>query len=74
MLSKASRLQLTKIVLNNLPSYYMSLSKLPVSIAQCIISLQRIFFWGGNDISMKIPTIPWHDLEAPFVRGLELFL
>lgn len=48
----------------------MSIFKLLVSMAQKIISLQRIFFWGENELSsMKLTTILWHDIEAPTDLG-----
>lgn len=49
LLSKASRLELIKFILNNLPIYYMTLFKLPNSVTKQIISIQRKFFWGNHD-------------------------
>ena len=47
LLSKAGRLTLIKSVLNSLPVYFMSLFKMPKTVAAKIVKLQRRFFWGG---------------------------
>ena len=45
-LSKGGRLTLLKSTLSSLPTYFLSLSPIPVSVAKWIESIQRNFFWG----------------------------
>lgn len=47
-LSKASKSQLIKYVLNNLPLYFLSIFRIPNGVAKQIISLQTMFFWSSN--------------------------
>lgn len=47
LLSRVGRLTLIKVVLNNLPTYYSGIFKLPNQVAK-IIQLQRNFFWSGD--------------------------
>lgn len=71
LLSKAGRAQLIKIVLNNVPSYYILVFKHPCSVANKIISIQIKFFWGHTDETNKLATVAWNQLEAPKdLRGL----
>ena len=48
ILSRAGRLILIKSVLNSLPVYFMSIFKMPKSIAQKIVKIQRSFFWRSR--------------------------
>ena len=66
ILSRAGRLTLIKSVLNSLPVFYMSMFKMPRSIAMKIIKLQRSFFWGGGTGEKKIyPSVKWSSIELP---------
>ncbi|KAK3170496.1 hypothetical protein Dsin_032527, partial [Dipteronia sinensis] len=47
-LSERGRLILIKSVLASIPTYYLSIFKVPVSVAQDIEKLQTIFFWGDG--------------------------
>ena len=57
LLSRARRLMLINLVLNNLPLYYLRLFKMPKRVAKRIISLQCDFFWGGKDGGRAIPLV-----------------
>ena len=49
MLSKVGRIVLIKSILNNLPTYYFGLFKMPRSVAKEIISILKRFFWGKKE-------------------------
>ena len=69
-LSKAGRLTLIKSVLNSLPVYYISMFKMPKSIARRIVKIQRSFFWGGGSGEKKnFPIVKWSSIELPKEMG-----
>ncbi|KAK2648770.1 hypothetical protein Ddye_016259 [Dipteronia dyeriana] len=57
--SKSGRLVLIKAVLWNIPTYFMSLVKMPTGVAQKIERLQMEFFWGDGIEKHKIHTVNW---------------
>ena len=59
LLSRAGRLVLIKSVLNNLPLYYLSIFKMPKTVALKIIKLQRSFFWCSDSRKKGIPLVDW---------------
>ncbi|XP_057529851.1 uncharacterized protein LOC130808392 [Amaranthus tricolor] len=66
ILSRAGRLTMIKSVINSLPVYYMSMFKMPKSIASKIVKLQRRFFWGGsNGEKMGCLRIKWSVIQLP---------
>ncbi|MBO6365821.1 hypothetical protein, partial [Enterococcus faecalis] len=68
LLSRAGRLILIKVFLNNLPAYYLSLFKIPKMVAKRIVKLQRKFFWSGNEKS-GLPSIKWEVIQRPKQLG-----
>ncbi|GMP23993.1 hypothetical protein CsSME_00001406 [Camellia sinensis var. sinensis] len=54
LLSFAGRLVLIKSVLSKLPTYYMSLFKIPESVAKDINRLQAAFLWGDTELRRKV--------------------
>ena len=58
-LSRAGRLTLIKVMLNNLPMYYLNLIKIPKNVAKKIIQLQRNIFWLGDDKRKGLLMIQW---------------
>lgn len=56
-------------MLNNLPSYYLSIFKIPNSVAKNLISLQSRFFWGGDSENRKLSTVCWDDISSPKALG-----
>ncbi|XP_016165230.1 uncharacterized protein LOC107607841 [Arachis ipaensis] len=63
VLSKARKLVLIKFVINSLPTYYLSLYKMPVTVAKKI-SLQRRFFWGKDDGQPGLALVKWEMIQA----------
>ena len=58
-LSFAGRLTLIKAVLCSLPIYYMSVFKMPESVARELDKIQARFLWGGSDIKKKVHLVSW---------------
>jgi hypothetical protein len=68
-LSKGGKLTLIKSTLSNLPTYYLSLFPLPMSVAWRIEKLQRDFLWGGIDDSPKFHMVHWKRVCEPLNNG-----
>ncbi|KAE8706464.1 hypothetical protein F3Y22_tig00110393pilonHSYRG00236 [Hibiscus syriacus] len=58
-LSMASRLVLLKAILCSLPTYYMSLFKIPVSVYNKLNAIMARFLWGGGVEVKKIHWVNW---------------
>ena len=70
ILSRAGRLTLIKSVLNSLPVYYLSMFKMPKSVALKIVRLQRRFFWGGScRDKFGSPMVNWSHIQLPKELG-----
>lgn len=69
LLSHAGRLQLIKYVLNSLLLFYLSIFRIPDSVAKKIISLQKKFFWGANKDKARLVTTNWHNIQTPIELG-----
>lgn len=65
LLSKAGRAQLIRVVLSNLPIYFLSIFKIPNKVAKNIIQLERNFFCSGDCENIFLATIKWEIFEAP---------
>jgi len=68
-LSKGGRVTLIKSTLSNLPTYYMSLFPIPVSVASRIEKLQRDFLWGGMGEVFKYHLVSWEKFCTPISNG-----
>jgi len=68
-ISMAGRLCLIKSVLSALPLFYMSLYKMPVTVAKEIVRLQRNFLWGWGSEGRRIVWASWDKVYAPKEQG-----
>ncbi|KAK3222180.1 hypothetical protein Dsin_009205 [Dipteronia sinensis] len=59
-LNKGGRLVLIKAVLASIPSYYMSVFKVPIGVANDIEKIQRSFFWGDGVAKRKLHAVNWN--------------
>ena len=64
-LSKGGRLTLLKSTLSSLPTYYLSLFPIPVSVAKRIECIQRNFLWGGMGEDPKLHLVAWDRVCFP---------
>lgn len=78
-ISIEGRVTLINSVLSSIPTYFISMYKVPKAIIKEFIKLQRNFLWGGGVDDKKLAWISWHDIckekEAGGlgVKDLELF-
>ena len=78
-LSKRGRLMLIKSVLLSIPTYFLSLFPLPVSVANMLEAIQRKFLWGPFGSNFKFHLVNWKVVKQPVsggglgVRDLRLF-
>lgn len=69
LLSRSGKAQLIRSVLNNLPTYYLSVFKMPNRVAKKIIQMEKRFFWGSDENQPKLAFVRWDILEAPIDLG-----
>ena len=62
VLSKGGRLVLMKSVLSAIPTFYLSVFKIPVSIERKISGLMRRFFWTRSKEGRGLALVPWDDI------------
>jgi hypothetical protein len=64
-LSKGGRLTLLKSTLSSLPTYFLSLFTIPISVVRRIEKLQRDFLWGGMGDEVKHHLVGWDKVCIP---------
>jgi hypothetical protein len=68
-LSKGGRLTPLKSTLASLPTYFLSLFTIPVSVTHRIEKLQRNFLWGGLGDAVKYHLVSWDKVCSPLTYG-----
>ena len=68
-LSIGGRVTLMKSFLSNLPLYFMSIFKCPVSVVKCIEKLQRDFLCHGRNSGKKFHWVDWASFCKAKVEG-----
>ncbi|RVX16773.1 LINE-1 retrotransposable element ORF2 protein [Vitis vinifera] len=68
-LSLGGRITLIQSCLSHIPSYFLSLFKIPVSIASKIEKMQRDFLWSGAGEGKKDHLIRWEVVSRPKEMG-----
>ena len=58
-ISKGGRLTLIRSVLSNIPTYLLSLFRIPKKVRFRLEKIQRDFLWGGGSSERKIHLINW---------------
>ncbi|GJZ22800.1 RNA-directed DNA polymerase, eukaryota, reverse transcriptase zinc-binding domain protein [Tanacetum coccineum] len=64
LLSVGGRLSLIKSVLGHLPTYYMSIYLMPISIQKKLESIRNNFFLGGDVEEKKMTWVRWKKILA----------
>jgi hypothetical protein len=68
LLSKASKLILLKASLQSIPTYALSLFRIPTKFAEAVDKIQRNFLWTGTEKKKGMPLISWDQVCKP-IRG-----
>ncbi|KAG2700542.1 hypothetical protein I3760_06G002500 [Carya illinoinensis] len=64
-LSKGGRITIIKSTLSNLPTYFLSLFLIPVSVATHNEKLYRDFLWSGLGNEFKFHLVKWDKVCSP---------
>ena len=68
-MSLGGRITLIQSCLSHIPSYFLSLFKIPVSIASKIEKMQRDFLWSGAGEGKRDHLIRWEVVSRPREMG-----
>ena len=61
-MSNGGRLVLINSVISSIPTYFLSVFKIPVGVAQTIKKLQRNFLWGDGVLKKKLHVVKWSEV------------
>ena len=68
-LSFRGRVTLIKVVLNSISIYFFSFFRVPKSILDKLVWLQRRFLWGGGVEHKQIAWVKWESVCLPKQKG-----
>ncbi|XP_073059743.1 uncharacterized protein [Primulina eburnea] len=68
-LSRGGRLMLIKSVLSAMPTYYMSLFRVPARVEKKMEKMKRDFLWDGADGENHCHVVGWNHVCKPKERG-----
>ena len=68
-ISKGRRLTLINSTLSNLPTYLLSLFRMPKSVKGKLEKIQRDFLWGGGYNARKIHIVNWNTVNQGKSKG-----
>ncbi|CAN1167737.1 Putative ribonuclease H protein At1g65750, partial [Linum perenne] len=68
-LSFGGRVTLLKSVISNLPTYYLSILRVPASVLAKLESIQRRFLWGGSEDKKRIHLVNWDMVKTSIHKG-----
>jgi hypothetical protein len=68
-LSKGGRVTLIHSTLSSIPTYYLFLFPIPMSVAQKMERLQREFLWSGMGDETKFHLVNWNRVCSPIKAG-----
>ena len=71
LLSRGGRLVLIKAVLAAIPTYFLSIFRMPRGIQKRLEQYMRRFFWGGarSEETRAIPLVAWETVCRPIEQG-----
>jgi hypothetical protein len=69
LLSQVAKEVLIKSVAQALPTYAMSVFKLPFGLCDSLEKHSRAFWWGSNGRKRKVQWLPWQQLVKPKCLG-----
>ncbi|RVW99862.1 Transposon TX1 uncharacterized 149 kDa protein [Vitis vinifera] len=72
-LSLGGRIMLIQSCLSHIPSYFLSLFKIPASIASKIEKMQRNFLWSGAGEGKKDHLVRWEVVSRPKELGVSIY-
>lgn len=56
-------------MLSNLPIYFLSMLKMPITVVEKIEKIQRRFLWEGSSEVRKLHWVNWDTLKTPKDKG-----
>ena len=71
LMSRGGRLVLLKAVLAAIPTYFMSIFRLPCGVRKRLEQLMRRFFWCGSraEETRAVPLVAWETVCRPIEQG-----
>ena len=68
-ISKGGKLTLIKSTLSSLPTYFLSLLRIPTGISLRLEKIERDFLWGGGNLDKKIHLVKWKTIFSRKENG-----